>query len=198
MSFQLQNRRARPSRWTTTTTASVVLFALGLWAAVSMLGGRPETTGSIRAFTGPGPFVSGQPVRAFGGVLTLTGQDNLAGLTARDLAGATHGIPHLVQVGSVQIQLTLRLTNDTTRPLDFRAAQLRLQAGDHVPVPPSSSTMPDGPIGAGVSVEGTFGFVVAQDGSIVTLRAPGPGGTTSITVGRTSVVDTTEQRHSQH
>lgn len=151
-----------------TLRAGLVVTALALLAA-----GVLTTLSAVR---------SGVPglTRTQVGTVEVTGVETLGGLTARDLSSTNHGISHLVAAGQVQVQVTLRITNDTGGPVSYSAGLFRLAAGQTAPVAAMSSTLPDGRLGAGVRVEGTLGFVAPADGSVLRLYLPGTDAAVSL------------------
>ena len=163
---------------------AVALVAAGVLTTVSMLQPDPYA-GSLPALKGAGPFAVGQPVRTTVGVIEITGVDTLGGLTAQDLSSANHGVANLVAPDQSQVQVTLRLTNDTTHAVRYSPSQVLLRVGAQTPVKAMSSTVPDGRLGAGVSLEGTLGFVAARNGSALRLELPGVDGPAVVDLGRT-------------
>lgn len=171
----------------------VALLTLGLLAAALWTGFRqlvPTTAERLRvdAATGSGPFAVGRPVRTAIGVVTVTKVERLVGTTTKDMAGAVHGINNYVGADQTQVQVDVRLTDDTVRPIDWTPSAFTLQAGTATPQLPQSSTMPGGRLGAGTSIEGTLGFVVPRSGTALTLRLPGTdGGTVLVDLGKVDV-----------
>jgi hypothetical protein len=165
--------------------AAIALAVGGVVATVSALGPQP---GSDRnALTGPGPFAVGQSVRTSVGVVRVTNVERLGGLTAQDLGGANHGIAGLVEPDQAQVQVTLRLTNDSTSAVKYSPSQITLRAGSDKAVKAMSSTMPESDLHAGSSLEGTLGFVATRTGSSLRLLLPGDGGPVAVDLGRTDV-----------
>jgi hypothetical protein len=171
-----------------TAAVSAAIFG-GVRVAHSMMWPPPTAlTGSgftRSGFTGPGPFMVGQPVRTDSAVIEVTGVDLLDGLTAKDLSSANHGISHLVDANQVQVQVTLRLTNDTGNAVSYSPSQIGLRIGGKAPTKALSSTLPDGLLNPGVSLEGTVGFVAARDASTLQLELPRAGSPVLVDLGRT-------------
>jgi hypothetical protein len=171
----------------------VALLTLGLLAAALWTGFRqlvPTTADRLRLETtsGPGPFAVGQPVRTAIGVVTVTNVERLVGTTTKDMAGAVHGINNYVGADQTQVQVDVRVVDDTVNPIEWTPSAFRMQAGSAAPVLPQSSTMPGGRLGAGTSIEGTLGFVAPRAGSALTLRLPAvDGGTVLVDLGRVDV-----------
>jgi hypothetical protein len=168
----------------------VALLTLGLLAAALWTGFRqlvPSTAERLRvdAATGPGPFAVGQPVRTAIGVVTVTNVERLAGTTTKDMAGAVHGINNYVGADQTQVQVDIRVTDDTVAPIQWSPSAFRIKVGGAAPALPQSSTMPGGRLGAGTSIEGTLGFVAPRAGAALTLQLPGTdGGTVLVDLGK--------------
>ena len=161
----------------------VALLTLGLLAAALWTGFRqlvPTTADRLRidTATGPGPFAVGQPVRTALGVVTVTNVERLVGTTTKDMAGAVHGINNYVGADQTQVQVDVRITDDTVNPVEWTPSAFTMRVGSAAPVRPQSSTMPGGRLGAGTSIEGTLGFVAPRAGSALTLQLPAVGGGT--------------------
>jgi hypothetical protein len=171
----------------------VALLTLGLLATALWTGFRqlvPTTADRLRLETasGPGPFAVGQPVRTAIGVVTVTNVERLVGTTTQDMAGAVHGINNYVGADQTQVQVDVRVVDDTVNPIEWTPSAFTMQAGSAAAVLPQSSTMPGGRLGAGTSIEGTLGFVAPRAGSALTLRLPGvDGGTVLVDLGKVDV-----------
>jgi hypothetical protein len=79
----------------------------------------------------------------------------------------------------------LRLTNDTAKAANYSPSQIGLRIGGKAPTKALSSTLPDGLLGPGMSLEGTVGFVAARDSSTIQLELPRAGGRVLVDLGRT-------------
>jgi hypothetical protein len=149
-----------------------------------MLGPQPGVSTHF-GLTGAGPFMVGQPIRTDTTVVEVTGVELLGGLTAKDLSSANHGISHLVAANQVQVQVTVRLTNDTGKAVTFSPSQIGLRIGGKAPTKALSSTVPDGLLGPGMSLEGTVGFVAARDSSTIQLELQRAGSPVLVDLGHT-------------
>lgn len=171
----------------------VALLTLGLLAAALWTGFRqlvPTTAERLRvdAATGPGPFAVGRPVRTAIGVVTVTNVERLAGTTTKDMAGAVHGINNFVGADQTQVQVDVRVIDDTVNPIEWSPSAFRIKVGNAEPAGPQSSTMPGGRLGPGTSIEGTLGFVAPRAGAALTLQLPGAdGGTVLVDLGKVDV-----------
>jgi len=147
---------------------------------------------------GSGPFAVGQAFRADRAVVEITGVEVLNGLSAQDLSNANHGIQNLVQPGDAQVQVTVRLVNDGARPIDISTEAMTLKINGKRPIPATSSTLPKGRLRAGLSMEGSLGFVAPRDGSTLQLQVPATHGPLLVDLGRTdrnTSTDTTGHHH---
>jgi hypothetical protein len=148
---------------------SAVLAVAGVPLAAGLAGGRD---GHVHG-TQDGPGVA-QPVRLGFGWLTVTHVEQTAGLTARDLAGMTHGISGLVRSGRVQVQVTVQLANALERSVvRYDPGQFSLLVGDET-VLPATSSLRGGELQPGAAVEGRLGFVVPARGQRLALSFHDP------------------------
>lgn len=134
------------------------------------------------------PFAVGQSLHTSFGAIAVEHVDKLAGPTARDLGGMTHGIQGLVAPDQVQVQVSVRLTDRLDRAVDYAPSQFRLivDQGD-TPIPASGSTTQAGMLQPGWSIETTLSFVAPRDGSQLWLeyRDPGHDAPLVVDLGRT-------------
>lgn len=144
-----------------------LLAAVGAVLAAAMVGGTGGEAGR---------FGLAQDVPVSFGVVAVEHVERLGGLTSRDLAGVTHGIPNLVPAGKVQLQASVTLTNLSDRPVAYSPAQFRLRRrGTGPAVPPSSATVQPGTLQPKASVDARLSFVVPADGSRLDLEFRDPG-----------------------
>jgi hypothetical protein len=172
---------------------ALALVAGGVVATVATLRPAPGSDGS--ALTGPGPFAVGQAVRTDIGVVRVTNVESLGGLSAQDLGGANHGIAGLVDADQAQVQVTLRLTNDTGSAVKYSPSQITMRSGSDKAVKAMSSTMPESELHAGSSLEGTLGFVASRTGSSLRLELPG---SVEVDLGRTDFSTADPSQGHQH
>ncbi len=166
------------------TVASAALIA-GVVTTVGAVRFSPAGVTRLPAETGHGPFPVGVAVRTAVGVVTVTGAETLTGPSTRDLAGAVHGIQNLVADNQTQVQVSLRIANDSTSDLTWGTGSFALLPADGAVAQASTSTLPGGTLRPGDSVEGTLGFVTTSNGAALLLRLPAAGGgVVTITVGR--------------
>jgi hypothetical protein len=170
---------------------TLALLSAGLWSGFRQIFPTTAERLHIQTVTGPGPFAVGQSIRTAIGVVTVTGVERLKGTSSQDLAGANHGIQNYVSEEKSQVQVFVRVADDTVRPITWSPSAFTLRVGSAAAIAPQSSTMPGGRLGAGTSVEGTLGFVAARNGSALTLQLPGSsGGWVLVDLGRVDAAST--------
>jgi hypothetical protein len=139
-----------------------------------------------------GPFELAQDIPASFGVVAIEHVDKLAGLTARQLAGATHGIQNLVPPDKQQIQAQGAITNLTERPVAYSPQQFflvtRKNGRDSKPIPLSSASVKPGTLQPDASIDVRLSFVAPRDGSQVFIGFNDPGRSKPILIdaGKTS------------
>jgi hypothetical protein len=122
-----------------------VLLALGLVGAVLALAiaGAVLAAGALSGDHAPakkafpaepgktyGPFEVADDVPTSFGAMTVKHAERVDGLTARDLAGMTHGVNGLVREKQSRIQATVTVTNLLDRPVAYSPERFALRAGD--------------------------------------------------------------------
>jgi|tagenome__1003787_1003787.scaffolds.fasta_scaffold20933132_1 hypothetical protein len=153
--------------------------------ALALLAGGVVSTAAVLRPQPHGAYAVGEAVPTSLGTVRVTGVERMGGLTAQDLSSANHGVANLVSEGQAQVQVTLRVTNDTERTLRYSPGQLGLRVGTLKPVRAMTSTLPKSQLKAGTSLEGTVGFVATRNGSALALELPGQDGPVLVDLGRT-------------
>jgi hypothetical protein len=130
---------------------SSVLLALGLVGAVlalavagtvlalNALGGDhapAEKAFPAEAGKSYGPFEVMDDVPTSFGAMSIKHAERINGLTARDLAGMTHGVNSLVREKQARISATVTVTNLLDRPVDYTPEHfvLRTASGKKLPL----------------------------------------------------------------
>lgn len=157
-------------------------------------GGAYGATTMVRPAAHTGPYAVGESVRTSVGLVRVTGVERMGGLTSQDLSGANHGVANLVAEDQAQVQVTLRLTNDSDRAVDYSPSQVGLRINNGTAVTAMSSTLPESRLRAGASLEGTLGFVAARTGATLRLELPTDDGPVLVDLGNTDV-NTGQSRH---
>jgi hypothetical protein len=120
----------------------------------------------------------GQDVRTSFGVVAVEHVDTIAGPTAQQLSGVTHGISDLVQAGDTQIQVSVTITNQLHRPLSYGPDQFRLLVGTGAAartVKATTGNVHNGTLQPNAALEGHLSFVVKANGAPMRLAFTDPG-----------------------
>jgi hypothetical protein len=148
----------------------------GALMAARLVGAAPQAPAiTVQA----GPFEVGHDVPTSFGFVAVEHAEALKGLTARQLAGAVHGIGTFVGRDKALVQASVTITNTTGETLRYDPEQFRLVArrkgaaartygASHANIRPGV-LQPDAAIDAQLS------YVVARDGSRMSLNFDDPG-----------------------
>jgi hypothetical protein len=105
----------------------------------------------------------GGPVRTSFGVLAVDSVQLLKGLTAKDLAGMTHGIQSLVQSDHIQVQVSLELSNVLAGAVSYAPEQFRVRIGRARPAyAPGFGSVRAGRLQPHAGLNATLGFVLPR------------------------------------
>ena len=127
-----------------------------------------------------GPFGTSQDIPASFGVVAVEHVEKLNGLTAKDVAGATHGISGLVAPNKVQIDASIK----------YDPRQFRLLVGaDKKPIDELQSSLRPGTLQPDASIDSQLRFIAPRNGSKLWIQFRDPGRAKPILVdlGRTGV-----------
>lgn len=113
------DRVTRVSRRTAAVVISLICV-VGLVLAVFMLVGRDPVTPADSQ-----RFAIGDDVRTSFGVVAVEHAVALSGLTDRDIPAA-HGVPGIVNAGTLDIQVSAVISNQTNGVLNYRPEQFHL------------------------------------------------------------------------
>lgn len=163
--------------------ATVGLALLGAGLAVNIV-----QTGDDSAHAHPA-YVAGDRVPTTFGGLSVSQVDLLAGLSADDVGGVTHGVANLIPPDKEQVQLSLVMTNTTDSGVDYaldRQFNLVTSSGGEVTVLPGISA-PRGRLSGHSSVTTQLRYMAPRDGGelILEYRDPGARRLVRIAIGST-------------
>ena len=131
-----------------------------------------------------GPFGVKQKIPTSFGAVTIDDVQKLNGLTAKQLAGVTHGISSYVPPNKVQVQATVTLTNLLDRPVAYTPTQFRLLVGEkRKPVPDVRASFLPGTLQPTATISGQVKFIAPRTGSKLRIEYTDPE------LGRPIVVD---------
>lgn len=105
----------------------------------------------------------GEPVQTSFGVLAVDSVELLKGLTAKDLAGMTHGIQSLVQSDHIQVQVSVELNNVLAGAVPYAPEQFRVRVGHARPAyAPGFGSVRAGTLQPHAGLNATLGFVLPR------------------------------------
>ena len=137
-----------------------------------------------------GPFGTSQDIPASFGVVAVEHVEKLNGLSAKDVAGATHGISGFVAPNKVQVDASVTLTNLLDHPIKYDPRQFRLLVGaKKTPIDELQSSLRPGTLQRDASIDSQLRFIAPRDGSKLWIQFSDPGRAKPILVdlGRTGV-----------
>ena len=156
------------------TTSSTPLLMLVLTVAALAAGGMAISVGLIaRGSPQPalpalkGPFGTSQDIPTSFGAVAIDNVEKVNGLTAKSLAGVTHGISNYVPPDKVQVQATVTLTNLVNeRTVDYSPTQFRLLVGrKRKPVEDVRASFRPGTLQPNASISGQVKFIAPRTGA---------------------------------
>jgi hypothetical protein len=122
-----------------------------------------------------GPFGVEQRIPTSFGAVAIDDVRKINGLTAKDLAGVTHGISNYVPTNKVQVQATVTLTNLVGRTVDYSPTQFRLLIGKkRKPVDDVHASFLPGTLQPTASISGQLKFIAPRTGSKLWIQYTDP------------------------
>lgn len=155
---------------------------MGLWvlvaavAALSLLGGalgvglvvRGAPAGSAAE---SGPPTVGDDVETSFGVIAVESAQLLKGLTAKDLAGMTHGVKNRVSPDKMLVQVGVSFTNLLDHTIRYSPNQFRLRVGDETRTEAVTSlNLYTGTLQPDANISARLSFIAPRDGSKLALE----------------------------
>jgi len=137
----------------------------------------------------PPAWTVGDEVPTSFGAVAITDVSQLAGLSADDLAGVTHGVGDLVPPDKEQVELSVVVSNTSNRAVSYsfqdEFKMVTSTGGDVSQLPGASS--PTGKISGNSSLTTQLRFMAPRDGGalILEFREPGARHASRILVGAT-------------
>ena len=165
-------------------SGAVALLAI----AGAILGVNVITTPDDPAHQPPAWTVGDEVPTSFGTV-TVRNVSQLAGLSADDLAGVTHGVGDLVPPDKEQVELSMILTNTSNRAVNYSLQdefKMVTSTGADVTQLPGASS-PTGKLSGSSSLTTQLRFMAPRDGGalILEFREPGARHASRILIGAT-------------
>ncbi len=171
---------AAPRRPATSWTP---LLALVLTVAALAAGGIAISVGLVERGTPraalpalKGPFGTSQDIPTSFGAVAIDNVEKVNGLTAKSLAGVTHGISNYVPPNKVQVQATVTLTNLLNeRTVGYSPTQFRLLIGEkRKPVKDVRASFRPGTLQPNASISGQVKFIAPRTGSRLWIEFTDP------------------------
>jgi hypothetical protein len=163
---------------------TIVGATLGLALAGAGLAVNIVQTGDDSAHAHPA-YVTGDTVPTTFGQLSITQVDVLAGLSADDVGGVTHGVANLVPPDKEQVQLSMVLTNAGDSGVDYsldKQFNLVTSSGGEVTAMPGISA-PRGRLSGHSSMTMQLRYMAPRDGGDLILEYRDPGARRLVRVG---------------
>ncbi len=177
-------RRRTPVAAFVGVTAALVVLGGVLTAGVISQGAPQDPAIALPK----GPFGTSQDIPASFGVVAVEHVEKLNGLTAKDVAGATHGISGFVAPDKVQVDASVTMTNLLDHPVAYDPRQFRLLVGaKQKPIEEVQSNLRPGTLQPDASIDSQLRFVAPRNGSKlwIEFRDPGRAKPILIDLGRT-------------
>ena len=161
---------ARSALWAIVAIA-LVAAAYGALVLLGLVPGGPQRVAASRPAPQQGVLAIGTPVRASFGTLRVLEAHPVAGLTNKQLGSMTHGISGLIDARDAQMEVDVEMTNSTTAPKRWTAADFRLETVDGAHMYAAvGGTRENGTLVPGASVELGLNYVVPRDDAPLVLR----------------------------
>jgi hypothetical protein len=150
----------------------VALAAGGIFISVGLIErGTPQP--DIPALKGP--FGVSQDIPTSFGAVAIDNVEKVNGLTAKALAGVTHGISNYVPPNKVQVQASVTLTNLLSQTVDYSPTQFRLLIGrKRKPVKEVRASFKPGTLQPDASISGQLKFIAPRTGSQLWIEFTDP------------------------
>jgi hypothetical protein len=164
-------------------TSWTPLLVLVLTVAALAAGGLALSVGLIERGTPQpaqpalkGPFGTSQDIPTSFGAVAVDNVEKVNGLTAKSLAGVTHGISNYVPPNKVQVQATVTLTNLLNeQPVGYSPTQFRLLVGEQrKPVKDVRASFRPGTLQPNASISGQVKFIAPRTGSRLWIEFTDP------------------------
>jgi hypothetical protein len=163
---------------------AILLAAVGLLtvlgavlALTTIVGGRNEPPPLP-----DGPFALAEDIPTSFGAVAVEHAEKIAGLGAKQLAGATHGIQNLVPPDKIQVQASATLTNLTLGPVRYAPEQFSLLVGKgskpdpgQRPIPVQTASIRPGTLQPDAAIDARLSFVAPRSGERLWIAFDDPG-----------------------
>ena len=154
-------------------SALVVSCLAGCVLAVDMIIGNNPLVVSSSGSAGPVTHVIGEDVVTSFGVVAVEHATAISGLNDAQITGA-HGVPGLVEAGSINVQVAAVITNLSDDVLLYEPTQFELLDGAGAVVPISRAAQLPGELQPNAAIDVLIDFVSTAEGRPFTVRFMDP------------------------
>jgi hypothetical protein len=181
--------------------AVLAAAVVGIVLAVSLITGPAA---GHHADPGDGPFGVAEDIRTSFGYVAVEHAETVKGLTAKDLAGAVHGIGDFVGAERALVKASVTLRNGPQDTLPYSLRQFTLVAtrdGKERRFPVFNASVRDGLLQPDAAVDASLGFVVPRNGAELALEFADAGRKQPIVIdletgaGRATAADNRATQH---
>jgi hypothetical protein len=162
-------------RWVRAATAVGLLVAClsGVVLAVDMLAGDNPLVASPAGSPAPSAHVIGEDVATSFGVVAVEHATAISGLNDSQITGA-HGVPGLVEAGSIDVQVSAVITNLSNTVLAYQPTQFELLDNSGAVVPMSRAAKLPEELQPFAAIDVLVDYVTTTDARPFTVRFVDP------------------------
>jgi hypothetical protein len=170
-------------RWVKTLAYSAIVVAClgGGVLAVDMLGGNNPHVASSQS-SGPVVHAIGEDVPTSFGVVAVEHATAISGLNDSQITGA-HGVPGLVEAGSIDVQVAAVLTNLSSKVLTYQPTQFELIDKTGAAVQVSRAAELPGELQPFAAIDVLIDFVTTADARPFKVRFIDPATNVPVLIG---------------
>jgi hypothetical protein len=170
-------------RWLRAVVALALAVAClaGAVLAVDMLRGNNPLVASNTS-SGPALHTIGEDVATSFGVVAVEHAVAISGLNDSQITGA-HGVPGLVEAGSIDVQVAAVITNLSNNVLTYQPTQFELVDNSGASVPISRAAQLPGELQPFAAIDVLIDFVTTADARPFTVRFVDPATNEALLIG---------------
>lgn len=162
-------------RWVRGAVAIALTMAssAGALLAIDMLRGNNPLVATTSSPTGPVVHAIGEDVATSFGVVAVEHAVAISGLNDKQITGA-HGVPGLVEAGSIDVQVAAVITNLSDEVLTYQPTQFELIDNSGATVPMSRAPQLPGELQPFAAIDVLVDFVTTVEARPFTVRFVDP------------------------
>jgi hypothetical protein len=171
-------------RWLMVATAVAMAIACmsGGMLAIDMLRGSNPLVATPQAASGPAVHSIGEDVATGFGVVAVEHAVAISGLNDSQITGA-HGVPGLVQAGSIDVQVSAVITNLSNNVLAYQPTQFELLDNAGAVVPMSRAAKLPEELQPFAAIDVLVDYVTTTDARPFTVRFVDPSTNKAVLIG---------------